>query len=65
MKEESGKMRLFSVRVPTYLTVSSTLPSNRMVHEIFDEPPRPNMKTFDGERKIPLEATLDLYIRKE
>lgn len=44
----------------TYLTVSSTFPSNRMVHEIFDEPPRPNIKTLDGERNIPLDATLDL-----
>lgn len=33
-----------------------------MVHEILEEPPRPNMKTFNGERKIPREAEFDLKI---
>lgn len=48
----------------TYLTVSSMLPSNRIVHDIFEEPPLPNMNTFEGERNIPLAAALDLKYGK-
>lgn len=43
-----------------YRTVSSAFPSKRMVQDIFDEPPRPNMNTFDGERNIPRAAAFDL-----
>lgn len=46
----------------TYRTVSSKFASNRIVHVIFGDPPRPNMNTFDGERNIPLVAAFDLKL---
>lgn len=49
----------------TYRTVSSTFASNRMVHDIFVEPPRPNMNTYDGERNMPGDAVFDLNIINE
>lgn len=45
----------------TYRTVSSTFASNRMVHEMFADPPRPNINTLDGERNMPRDATFDLF----
>lgn len=49
----------------TYRTVSSAFASNRIVHEIFDEPPRPNINTFDGERNMPRDAVFDLWFENE
>lgn len=48
-----------------YRTVSSAFPSNLIAHEIFEEPPRPNINTFDDERNIPRRATFDLYYQRE
>lgn len=49
-----------STKFSTYRTVSSAFPSNRIIHERFDEPPRPNMNVFDGERNMPRDAAFDL-----
>lgn len=39
--------------------VSVGAASNRIVHEIFGEPPRPYIKTLDGDLKIPRIDELD------
>lgn len=58
------KKRYIYIHNSTYRTVSSALPSKRIVHEMFDDPPRPNINTLDGDLNIPRDAAFDLRIKQ-